>query len=360
MIHRFELADKQFALIEDLLPARGKRGGRWNDHRVTLNGIFWWWLYTGAQWREVPERYGKAKSIYDRSNFWRADGTLDKILDRLHLRLNEEGRIDPVLWGVDATSIRASRSAAGAARGENRAYDPAEQAPGRSRGGFGTKVHLVVDGHGIPLAATISAGQAHESKRMAATLEAVRLRGGKGRPRTRPKKLAGDKGYSFPAVRAYLRRRGILPVIPTRKDQRANRALITAAICAIACSSPPNSTQSAEEPNRARSELRSPQGERVVTASEMRRQDHSGEKREGFHEIPVSLVHSIGHTPQERYGLLAIARRPVVTALETEETGVHDQVDETEDDTGCQKSQFGRHHRRSGNRTNHQIPPPPN
>ena len=96
------------------------------------------------------------------------------------------------------------------------------QALGRSRGGWGTKVHLVVDGHGIPLAATITAGQAHESKQMAATLEQVHLRGGKGRPRTRPKKLAGDKGFSYPAVRAYLRRRGILPVIPTRKNQRAN------------------------------------------------------------------------------------------------------------------------------------------
>ena len=117
MIRRFELTDKQFAAIEDLLPARGKRGGRWNDHRTTLNGIFWW-LYTGAQWREVPARYGKAKSIYDRFNFWRTVGTLDKILDRLHLRLNEEGRLDAALWCVDATSIRASRSAAGAARGK--------------------------------------------------------------------------------------------------------------------------------------------------------------------------------------------------------------------------------------------------
>lgn len=30
------------------------------------------------------------------------------------------------------------------------------------------------------------------------------------------------KGYRDPAVRAYLRRRGTLPVIPTRKDQRSN------------------------------------------------------------------------------------------------------------------------------------------
>ena len=69
---------------------------------------------------------------------------------------------------------------------------------GRSRGGFGTKLHLVVDGHGIPLAATLSAGEAHESKHLATVLEAVCLRGKGGRPRRRPKKLAGDKGYSYP------------------------------------------------------------------------------------------------------------------------------------------------------------------
>ena len=80
----------------------------------------------------------------------------------------------------------------------------------------------MVDGHGTPLAATISAGQVHESKHAASTLERVRLPNGKGRPTCRPKKLAGDKGYSYPAVRAYLRRRGILPVIPTRKNQRQN------------------------------------------------------------------------------------------------------------------------------------------
>ena len=97
------------------------------------------------------------------------------------------------------------------------------QALGRSRGGWGTKLHLVVDGHGTPLAATITAGEAHESRLAAATLERVNLPGGgRGRPCTRPRKLAGDKAYSYPAVRAYLRRRGIQPVIPTRSNQRPN------------------------------------------------------------------------------------------------------------------------------------------
>ena len=50
----------------------------------------------------------------------------------------------------------------------------------------------------------------------------MRLPNGKGRPTCRPRKLAGDKGDRFPSVRVYLRRRGVSPVIPTRKDQRAN------------------------------------------------------------------------------------------------------------------------------------------
>ena len=42
-----------------------------------------------------------------------------------------------------------------------------------------------------------------------------------GRPRKRPRRLAGDKGYSYPRVRDWLRVHGIKPVIPQRKDQRA-------------------------------------------------------------------------------------------------------------------------------------------
>ena len=62
-----------------------------------LRGVFWW-LQTGAQWREVPERYGKWQSVYDRYNFWRADGILDRMLGRQRQRLNEENRLDAELW----------------------------------------------------------------------------------------------------------------------------------------------------------------------------------------------------------------------------------------------------------------------
>jgi transposase len=41
-----------------------------------------------------------------------------------------------------------------------------------------------------------------------------------GRPRLRPLRLAGDKGYSFPQIREWLRIHHIEAVIPQRKDQR--------------------------------------------------------------------------------------------------------------------------------------------
>ncbi len=45
-------------------------------------------------------------------------------------------------------------------------------------------------------------------------------RPGRGRPRLRPKRLAGDKGYSSRTVRQRLRQRGIQPIIPTRLGER--------------------------------------------------------------------------------------------------------------------------------------------
>src|SRR5262245_47775173 len=42
-----------------------------------------------------------------------------------------------------------------------------------------------------------------------------------GRPKKRPRRLAGDKAYSYSRVRDWLRAHGIKPVIPRREDQRA-------------------------------------------------------------------------------------------------------------------------------------------
>jgi transposase len=103
--------------------------------------------------------------------------------------------------------------------------EPTDHALGRSRGGYGTKVHLVVCCRGTPLAATVTAGQAHESKHLEATLSKAKIsRTSRGRPQVRPRNLGGDKGYSYPGVRNYLQRRGIRAVIPRRSDQIDGRS----------------------------------------------------------------------------------------------------------------------------------------
>ncbi len=73
----------------------------------------------------------------------------------------------------------------------------------------------------MPLAVLVTAGQVHDSKLLEAVVGAVRVkRPGRGRPRCRPVSLAGDKGYSHPRIRRYLRGRGLRAVIPRRKGQR--------------------------------------------------------------------------------------------------------------------------------------------
>lgn len=114
MPRRHELTDQQYARIEHLLPENGRRGGQWNDHRQTLNGMLWR-LRTGVPWRDIPERYGPWQTIYDRFNRWSADGTLLGIAEALLVELDHHGLIDWDLWHIDGSSIRASRAAAGAA-----------------------------------------------------------------------------------------------------------------------------------------------------------------------------------------------------------------------------------------------------
>jgi transposase len=109
---RYEMTDEAWDRIEPLLPKQG-RGGRWNDHRTTLNGMFWV-LNSGAPWRDMPERYGRWQSIYDRYRRWTREGLFDRILHRLHVQLDVDGRIDWSVFDVDGTNIRADRSAAGA------------------------------------------------------------------------------------------------------------------------------------------------------------------------------------------------------------------------------------------------------
>ena len=112
---RHELSDEQWALSSEFFPPRKpKRGGQWKSDRTMLDGIFWR-LNTGAPWRDLPERFGPWPTVYGRFAALRKSGLLDRIIEALQLRLGEAGFIDPDLFCIDGTNVRAARAAAGAA-----------------------------------------------------------------------------------------------------------------------------------------------------------------------------------------------------------------------------------------------------
>lgn len=119
---RYELTDEGWARIEPLLP-RQRRGGKWADHRTVLNGMFWV-LNSGAQWRDMPERYGAWETVYGRYRRWTREGLIDRILARLHVQLDESGRIDWSVFDADGSNVRAHRSAAGASKKTGPASPP--------------------------------------------------------------------------------------------------------------------------------------------------------------------------------------------------------------------------------------------
>jgi transposase len=112
-MRRYELTDEQWTLVEPLLPPRQGNGWPYRDHRTMINAWFWI-LNTGSPWRDLPERFGPWKTAYNRFNRWRADGTIDRLLSALQVRLDADGRIDWDLWCVDGSNVRAHVSAVGA------------------------------------------------------------------------------------------------------------------------------------------------------------------------------------------------------------------------------------------------------
>jgi len=103
--------------------------------------------------------------------------------------------------------------------------EPADHGLGRSRGGWTTKLHLICDGRGRALSIGLTGGNVNDTTMLGPALDQIRVpRRGRGRPRTRPDHLLGDKGYSSRSNRARLAGRGIRITIPERADQLANRA----------------------------------------------------------------------------------------------------------------------------------------
>lgn len=105
-----------------------------------------------------------------------------------------------------------------------RRREPADHALGRSRGGWGSKLHIACDRAGVVVGFRVTAGQINECTEFVPLLESVAIRRADGPPLRRPDAIAGDKGYSTVAIRAWCRAHRVRAVIAERDDQRERRA----------------------------------------------------------------------------------------------------------------------------------------
>ena len=186
------------------------------SNRAALAGILFV-LRHGLRWRDLPQElgYGSGVTCWRRLRQWQALGVWAGVHRTLLNWLGDLGAIDWTRASLDSTSVRAKRG------GEHTGPNPVD------RGKAGSKFHLSVDRHGVPLAVLLSAANVHDSKLLEPLVDAVppirRPIGQPGRPRFRPAKLHGDKGYDFAFCRNALRRRGITPRIARRGVDSSER-----------------------------------------------------------------------------------------------------------------------------------------
>ena len=104
------LSDEEWGRIEPLLP-RGRKGAHRVDDRRVISGIVHM-LKSGARWRDCPPEFGPYTTVYNRFNRWSRQGLWLQMFEAL---TGHNGIFDGA--AIDATHVKAHRSAAGAKGG---------------------------------------------------------------------------------------------------------------------------------------------------------------------------------------------------------------------------------------------------
>lgn len=199
--------DNLWERVAPLLPPAPERRHRHPGRlrvpdRVALAGVMYV-LRTGVAWRDVPAEAvgdGLAPTAgLDRGR--RLAAPAHRPVDRASSRQPAgPGRL-----------LRGRIARPGAQRGDHVGPSPVDRA--RS----GSKHHLIVDRNGTPLAVTLTGGNRHDVTQLLPLLDAVpSIRGLRGRPRRKPRRLYADRGYDFDKYRRLLWKRGIKPMIARR------------------------------------------------------------------------------------------------------------------------------------------------
>jgi transposase len=198
------LSEQLWQRIEPLLPKNKKRrnvqyaGRKPTEARSVLQGIIFV-LKTGVPWKALPATsdFPSGHTCRRRLLEWEKRGVWHRLWQSILAELQAEGQLDWERAVVDSSSVRAGHG------GEKTGKSPVD------RSKLGSKHHLLVEGRGVPLSMSLTGANRHDITQLLSLVQSLpRVRGKRGGPRQKPKRVQGDRAYDSEPHRRALKKRG--------------------------------------------------------------------------------------------------------------------------------------------------------
>lgn len=189
-------------IMKFLKTVKGIHKANVNRLREFIEAAFYM-LKSGCQWRLLPYYYGDWRAVHKRFHEW--------VKRNIWHELFKTVQIDPDMeWvSIDSSIVRAHACAAG-----YRKDSQVQEALGRSRGGFSTKIHAVSDALGNPLDYLLTCGQRNDitqAKTLTSGLNGTIV--------------IADKGYDSDGFINVLKDQGCDFEIPSRSNRKEQRTV---------------------------------------------------------------------------------------------------------------------------------------
>ena len=111
-MHRHALTEDQWRRLEAILPKQKAGPEAIRGDRLFIEAVLFR-AKTGMPWRDLPERFGPWKSVYNRFANWAKKGHWELIFKALQLEVDDVGSI------VDGSVVRAHQDASGGKGGSS-------------------------------------------------------------------------------------------------------------------------------------------------------------------------------------------------------------------------------------------------
>jgi len=197
------ITDEMWRRLEPML--RGILNPRGRPPELTLREFLeavFYWARTGVGWRDLPPCFGQWDAVYNR---WRRWEDRD-VWKKLWRELGKDAAASSERLLVDSTVVRAHQHSAGAK------VAASKRQTGRSRGGVGTKVHVIACDAKTALAVTLTPGQAHDAPAFEPTMLEIP-------EETSATAVIADRGYDSDEIREGLEDAAFEVVIPSRRNR---------------------------------------------------------------------------------------------------------------------------------------------